>query len=120
MTKSCQRFKSILTNGFCDTWDEAKKVENPQKKKTSKAIEINVNEIENIYNKIKKGEKVDQNAVNSVIIGGILGFFSQNEATLELTAKVTELESDLKTAKLRIELLENWMNEDDKEKEVVK
>jgi hypothetical protein len=119
-TKSCQRSKNILANGFCNTCDEAKKLENPQKKKASKEIELNVREIETIYNKLKIGDKVDQNVVNSVIIGGILAFISQKEASVELTARVTELESDLKTAKLRIESLENWMNKNDVDKEAIK
>ena len=55
VTKSCQRSKNILANGFCKTCDEAKKVDNPQMKKTSKAIEFNVKEIEIIYNKLKPG-----------------------------------------------------------------
>ena len=77
-TKSCQRPKNIL----------AKKVENPQKQKTpNNKIEVNVNDI-------KMGDVVDQNVVNSVIIGGILGFISQNDANLQLKARVSELESD--------------------------
>ena len=70
-TKPCQRSKNILANGLCSTCDEAKKRDNPQKKKTSNEIEFNVKEIETIYRKLKIGDKVDQNVVNSVIIGGI-------------------------------------------------
>ena len=63
MTKSCQRSKNILTNRFGDTWDEAKKVENPQKKKPSKVIEFNVKEIEIIYNKLKTGEECRMSSI---------------------------------------------------------
>ena len=119
-TKSCQRSKNILANGFCNTCDEAKKLDKPQKMKATKEIEVDVKEIEVIYNKLKVGDTVDQNVVNSIIIGGILSFISQKEATLALAAKVSELESDLKTAKLRIESLENWMNRNDEDKKATK
>ena len=119
-TKSCQRPKNILANGFCTTCNEAKKVENPQKQKTpNNKIEVNVNEIKTIYNKLKMGDVVDQNVVNSVIIGGILGFISQNDANLQLKARVSELESDLKTSKLRIDSLENWMTRNEEDKKTI-
>ena len=119
-TKSCQRPKNILANGFCTTCNKAKKVENPQKQKTpNNKIEVNVNEIKTIYNKLKMGDVVDQNVVNSVIIGGILGFISQNDANLQLKARVSELESDLKTSKLRIDSLENWMTRNEEDKKII-
>ena len=117
-TKSCQRSKNILANGFCTTCNEAKKVENPQKQITPNKIEVNVNEIKTIYNKLKMGDVVDH-VVNSVIIGGILGFISQNDANLQLKARVSELESDLKTSKLRIYSLENWMTRNEEDKKTI-
>ena len=65
------------------------------------------------------GDVVDQNVVNSVIIGGILGFTSQNDANLQLKARVSELESDLKTGKLRIDSLENWMTRNEEDKKII-
>ena len=51
-----------------------------RRKKTPNEIEVNVSEIKTICNKLKMGDVVDQNVVNSVIIGGILGFIAQSDA----------------------------------------
>ena len=115
-TKTCQRSKNILLSGFCKTCNEAKRVENPEKKKIVNEAEESFELIKNIYNKLKKGDVVDQNVVNSSIIGGILGFISQTNATFQLKARVAELEDDLKTSNRRIESLENWMTRSDEEK----
>ena len=111
-TKSCQRNKNILSNGFCNSCNDARNLDNPRPKqnKTLNRIEINVNEMEGIYGKLKKGEAVDQNVVNGILIGGFLNFIAQQDATEKLESKVIELEADLKTSKCRIESLENWMN----------
>ena len=110
-TKSCQRNKNILDNGFCHSCNDAKNTEAQKKPSTSqKAFKIDIKEIEDMFKKLKKGENVNQNVVNSLIVGGILHFVAQQEHTEKLGAKVNELESQIKTSACRIESLENWMN----------
>ena len=114
-TKSCQKSKNILANGFCKSCNEARNTDNTQQNHVSiqKKVEIDVKEIEAIYSKLKNGEVINQNVVNSIIIGGVLNFIVHQETAQKLEAKVMKLETELKTSKCRIESLENWMNKND-------
>ena len=111
-TKSCQKSKNILANGFCKSCNEARNTNNTQQihALNQRKVEIDVNEIETIYSKLKKGEVIEQNVINSILIGGVLNFLVHQENAQKLEAKVLELETELKTSKCRIESLENWMN----------
>ena len=83
-------------------------------RKDASNLKVNVQGMEAIHDKLKKGEVVDQNSVQRIIIGGILNFLTQKDATTEkLEAKVSKLEADLKTSHCRIESLENWMSKSD-------
>ena len=112
-TKSCQRSKNILPSSFCNSCSEASRKDDSKQKVVSN-LKVTVQEMETIYAELKKGEVVDQNSVQRIIMGGILNFITQKDATTEkLEANVFELEADLKTSKCRIESLENWMSKSD-------
>ena len=66
--------------------------------------------MQGIYRKLEKGEIVDQNIVNTIIVGGLMSFLAQKEVNQKWEAKVTDLETELKTSNYRIEALENWIN----------
>ena len=63
---------------------------------------------------------MDQNVVNDIIIGGFLNLFSRIDSSEQLKTKVSELESELKTSRLRIESLENWITKNDGETKAMK
>ena len=89
-TKSCQQSKNILPSGFCNSCTEASRKKDDSKKKDASNLKVNVQEMEVIYDKLRKGEVVDQNSVQRIIIGGILNFITQKDAATEkLEAKVT-------------------------------
>ena len=113
-TKSCQRSKNILPSSFCNSCSEASRKDDSKQKVVSN-LKVTVQEMETIYAELKKGEVVDQNSVQRIIMGGILNFITQKDATAteKLEAKVFELEADLKTSKCRIESLGNWMRKSD-------
>ena len=96
---------------MCHSCNDAKNTEAQKKQSTSqKAFNIDIKEMEDMFKKLKKGENVNQNVVNSIIVGGILHFVAQQEHTEKLEAKVNKLEAQIKTSACRIESLENWMN----------
>ena len=103
-TKSCQKSKNILANGFCKSCNEARNTNNTQQNHAlnQRKVEIDVNEIETIYSKLKKGEVIEQNVINSILIGGVLNFIVHQENAQKLEAKVLELETELKTSKCKL------------------
>ena len=57
----------------------------------------------------RRGEIVDQNVVNGVIMGGIISLITKKAVIAEdLEARITSLEVDANTSKCRIESLESW------------
>ena len=71
---------------------------NKPKEVSKNVMEVDEKEMEGIYRKLKKGDIVDQNVVNTIIVGGLISFLAQKEVNQNLEAEVTTLETELKTS----------------------
>ena len=80
--KSCQRSK-VLSNGFCNACSDAKNLNKP-KEVAKNVMEVNEKEMEGIYRKLKKGDIVNQNVVNTINVGGLMSFLAQKEVNQNL------------------------------------
>ena len=119
--KSCNRNKNLLENGFCNVCNEAIMdivAEHEAKKKANEAL---IQDLIGVNEKLGRGETVDQNVANRLIMGGIIVLINKNAGCDEnLEARIVDLELEKNSSKSRLESLESWMNRNDVDKEASK
>ena len=112
--KSCNRTKNLLNNGFCNVCNEAIMDINKEYDAQKKINEGIIKDLMGVNEKLRRGEIVDQNVVNGVIMGGIISLITKKAVLDEdLEARITSLEVDANTSKSRIESLESWIQKHD-------
>ena len=108
--KSCNRNKNLLNDGFCNVCNEAIMDINKEYDAQKKINEGIIKDLMGVNEKLRRGEIVDQNVVNGVIMGGIISLIT-NKGVLDedSEARITSLDVDANTSKSRIESLESWI-----------
>ena len=79
------------------------------KEQVRKKVEIDVELMVNTHNKIARGINVDQEVVSNLLLGGVINILQQHDAIEEMNERITSVEQVTLTDKLRIELLETWV-----------
>ena len=65
------------------------------------------------HDKLVKGEKVEQNDVSVLLLGGIINILSQHDTIAALEERMKSIEHENVTSKNRIESLEEWIQKQD-------
>ena len=74
-----------------------------------KKVEVDLDLMVKAHKKIVRGELVEQEVVSNLLLGGIINILHQHDTVEELDRRIKSLEEMMLTDKLRIELLENWI-----------
>jgi hypothetical protein len=112
--KLCQRSKQIGVSGNCnvcedvvkDVSDKHRKI---NEKKTLQKVKVDLKQMIDIHSKLSKGDKIDQQTISVLILGGIINITSQHDAIEELEVRIKHLEHEKITTNTRMEALENWV-----------
>ena len=100
--KSCNRNKNLLDNGFCNVCNEAIMDTNEEHNAQKVANEAIIKDLVNVNERLRRGEVVDQNLVNSLIMEGIISLVTHKDVMDEdLEARIINLEVDRNISKSR-------------------
>ena len=103
--KSCNRNKNLLDNGFCNVCNEAIMDTNDEHNTQKVANEAIIKDLVNVNERQRRGEVVDQNFVNSLIMEGIISLVTHKDVMDEdLEARIINLEVNRNTSKSRTRL----------------
>ena len=110
----------MLANGFCNVCTEAIMDVNAEHDAKKKENESLIKDLIVLSEKLGRGETVDQNMANRLIMGGIIALISKNNVFDEnLDARIVKLEVEQITTKNRLESIETWtLKQDEKLKEL--
>ena len=87
---------------------------NAEHAKQKEANEAIIEDLVNFNERLRRGEIVEQNLVNRLIMGGIISLITQKGMIDEdLEARIVDLEVNKNTSKTRIESLESWIQKHD-------
>ena len=116
--KLCQRTKNLKPSGNCNVCENAivastKTMEN-NPKKLVEPVEMDLKLMISTHEKLLKGETLERDVVNVLLLGGIINILNQHDRICEIEKKVKAVEVENVTNKCRIESLESWvMKQDD-------
>ena len=116
--RSCQRNKNLKQSGYCNVCEEAitasnKAREKEQRNTVNNTVETDLKLMISTHEKLVKGEAIDKDVVNILVLGGVVNILGQHDRIVEIENKVKALEIENITQKSRIESLENWILKQD-------
>ena len=114
--KLCQRSKNINENGNCIICDDAineatRKVESSDK--ATGNVEIDLNLMIEIHNKLSNGVAVEPKVVSGLLLGGVINIINQHDKIVDLENKMNKSVIESCKNKARVEMLENWVKRQD-------
>ena len=113
----CQRSKNINNNGNCNICDdainEALKQFKSISKKTMEDVEVDLNLMIEVQNKLFKEVVIEPQVVCGLLLGGVTNIINQHDKIVDFENKSRLSVSESCTNKTRIKMLENWVQKQD-------
>ena len=109
--KLCSRNKNIEASGNCSVCEnvlvESAKAFEDKKKKVSTKVEVDLDLMVKVHDKLSRGIAVEQEVVGNLLLGGVINILHQHDVIKELDNRIKDVEQTSLTDRLRFESLEN-------------
>jgi hypothetical protein len=97
--KLCQRNKNLNNDGTCNVCEdviaECKKIYDKIKKKcVIEKVEIVLKDMINTHKKLSKGEKVDNQIVSNLLLGGVVNIIDQHDTIEDVEKRLEEVQNE--------------------------
>ena len=111
--KLCQRNKNLNSDGTCNVCEDViaeckKKYDKIKKKCVIEKVEVDLKDMINTHKKLSKGEKVDNQIVSNLLLGGVINIIAQHDTIEEVEKRLQEVEYKNITNQTRIEPFKIW------------